>query len=222
MQLSCEYINKIDNVLAQPLTNRITAISLAAYAIMTYRRLAADAHHHRYDIKGYGFNDDLETQKLGLRPTLEKRLSSASGRLSFSSQRGARESFEAVPLDTVQRTPSFYNHERDTQFEDFVKRRSSTDKSRDEVGILSPKTPEVEMTAGTVKAGRPRGSSIQRDVSLTNDHVLVAVPEEEDDDPKSQDKKDKEALLGPADRDSEDGARVPQDVDVAEPRWARE
>lgn len=201
----------------------MTAASLAVYAIMTYRRLAAESHHHHhFDVKGYGFSDDLETQKLGLRPTLEKRLSSASGRLSFSSQRGGRESFEAVPLDTVQRTPSFYNHERDTQFEDFVKRRSSVDKSRDEMGRLSPKSPEEELAAGTVKGGRPRGSSIQADASWTNDHVLVAVPEEEDDDPKSQDKKDKEALLGAADRESEDGVRVPQEVDISEPRWARE
>lgn len=188
---------------------------------MTYRRLAADSNIHRYDVKGYGFNDDLETQKLGVRPTLEKRLSSASSRLSFGSQRGPRESFEAVPLDTVQRTPSFYNHERDTQFDDFMKRRSSVDKSKDEIGRISPKA-EEELTLGTVNSGRPRGLSVQREVSWSGDHVLVAVPEEEDDDPKTQDKKIRQALLGDGPRESVDGARVPQEVDIAEPRWARE
>lgn len=188
---------------------------------MTYRRLASDSNHHRFDVKGYGFNDDLETQKLSVRPALEKRLSSASSRLSFSSQRGPRESFEAVPLESMQRTPSFYNHERDTQFEDFVKRRSSLDKSKDETGRVSLKV-EEELTIGTVNSGRPRGSSIQREASWISDHVLVAVPEEEDHDPKTQYKKDREALLGDRERESEDGARVPQEVDVAEPRWARE
>jgi len=199
--------------------NRVTAVGLLIYAVMTYRRLAAESHHHH--VKGYGFNDDSETQRLGVYPTLEKRISSASSRLSFSSQRGPRESFEAVPLETVYRSPSFYSHERDTKFDDFVQRRSSMDKTSGE-GRISPKAQQEGVTFGTVPSGRPRGPSMHREVSWQSDHVLVAVPEEEDDDPKAHDKKDRQALLRDDQRDSEDRERVPQEVDIAEPRWARE
>ena len=126
----------------------------------------------------------------------------------------------------IQRTPSYYSHERDTQFDDYVARRRSESLSRADLegglrkdssdsGSKTPPRQEEEK----VLLGRPRTLSQARTPSNWSDHVLIAVPEEEDDGKTEQ---DKEALLGNSRRNSEDGPRVMQEVDLAEPKWARQ
>jgi hypothetical protein len=201
----------------------LTASALAVYAAVTYRRISSRDAAHRVAIKGYGFNDGLgrDVPYGGPRPTMEKRMSSVSSRLSFSSMRQplAEAQTEGVILETVSRTPSFYSHERDTRFDDFVKvkRRESLGDGQDvERGI----SPPLEGGSG-VHLTRPRASSWQ------DDHVLVAVPEEAEEHIVSkaeEEKKDREALLGDGRRASEDDEqqhRVFQEVDIDEPRWKK-
>lgn len=217
-----------------PLSNchSITAIALAIYVILTYRRLSSfDDYAHPANVKAFGFNDGLErdisySSRHGLRPSLDKRISSASNRLSIGSAE------QRVPLEGITRTPSYYSHQRDTQFDEFRARRESygntggsmktdVDRAMDVgFGWVSPPadgspTREGTVTMGTVKT-RSRGASMPRSPSWASDHVLVAVPEEDDD----GDKKgmDREALLGDAPRDSIDVPPVAQEVDLAGPK----
>lgn len=199
-------------------------------------------------MKNYGFNDDLHrdnsySSKLGVRPTLEKRMSSTSSRLSFSSARN--EELDSVPLELVGHTSGHYKHKRDTQFDEYLTRRESTGTKADveramgtEFGWNSPPVEKPQddgvVSMGIVKA-RSRGMSMPRAPSWASDHALVSVPEEEEaaaaaataHNKAEQDAKDREALLGDSRRDSDEvedinAVRVPQEVDVTEPRWQRE
>lgn len=68
---------------------------------------------------------------------------------------------------------------------------------------------------------RPRGAVMPRQPSWQSDHGLISVPEEDDvSSIRSKDKKDRQALLGNGRRQSDEEV-VPQDVDIAEPRWLR-
>lgn len=84
---------------------------------------------------------------------------------------------------------------------------------------------------GDLANSRTRGPSFSRGVSWSADHVLVAVPEEEGDvaDGANRRPTDQDALLGQNrrvsigdDYEQHRGPAVPQEVDVAEPRWQRE
>ncbi|KAG9251206.1 uncharacterized protein F5Z01DRAFT_639604 [Emericellopsis atlantica] len=202
----------------------LTTSALAIYALVTYRRLSSRDAAHRVDIKGYGFSDGLgrDSSYSGPRPTLEKRISSVSSRLSFGSMRQPHPEpqTDGVVLETMSRTPSLYSHERDTRFDDFVKgkRRESLGNSEDiERGI----SPLQEVEDGR-QLTRPRASS------WVDEHVLVSVPEEAEEHvgaKSEEDKKDREALLDDNRRGSEDDEqphRVLHEVDIAEPRWKRE
>lgn len=219
-----------------------TAGALAVYAVLAYRRLSSSVdYHHQVNVKGYGFNDGLDQDfsypsKTGIRPTLEKRLSSASSRLSFSGRRNEQPQEDAQPLSNIKRTPSYYNHERDTQFDDYIARRSSSVSTKHDVeramGVefgwsTPPGEPDKDddLSMGVVKT-RARGLSMPRAPSMASDHVLVAVPEEEDEaaTKAEHEAKTREALLGNSARSSDEmvGVQVPQEVDLAEPRWQRE
>lgn len=139
-----------------------------------------------------------------------------------------------MPLEGIQRTPSYYSHERDTQFDEYVARRGSytgagnmkADVERavgTEFGWVSPPTPGGSpkgdaVVMGTVNS-RPRGASMPRAPSWASDHVLVAVPEEDDEPDRGQ--RDREALLGDGNRNSVDQPAVVQEVDVPEPNVRR-
>ncbi|KAF4465777.1 hypothetical protein FALBO_7371 [Fusarium albosuccineum] len=197
----------------------ITSCVLVFYSVRRYRRLSQyDDYTHPVNVKPFGFNDDLERDNSYLgsaRPSIDKRFSSASSRLSISSSRA-----EPVELGKVQRTPSVqYSHKRDTQFDEYVARRGSVTKNdRTGSGDFSW-AGNVDQESGTTT--RPRGASMGRAASWASDRGLVAVPEE-DDETAAKDKKDREALLGDTPRESVDGLIVHQEADLAEPRWQRE
>ncbi|KAJ6441232.1 Centromere protein V [Purpureocillium lavendulum] len=229
----------------------ITALGLAIYAVLTYRRLSAyDDYARPVNVKGYGFNDGLDRDfSYSSRLSVDKRGSVASSRLSIgsmgnpftaSSYRGAAaaaDDDEPVQLHTIERTPSFYSHERDTQFDDYVARRSSLGNSTLKADVERALSAELERGGGSPDAviigsgavkTRSRGPSIGRATSYTSDHVLVAVPEEAETEHHAT---DRAALLGLNRRDSDqersverelDGPAVRQEVDITEPKWRRE
>lgn len=141
---------------------------------------------------------------------------------------------EPVEMDKLDRTPSIYSHQRDTQFDDYVARRGSTQKSERALSgdFGQNGSPDQQNENGrrdslTSATGptRPRGLSAPRALSWASDRGLVAVPEEDDDDTTTKDsknKKDREALLGDGPRESIDGSAIPQEADLVEPRWQRE
>ncbi|KND89306.1 hypothetical protein TOPH_06027 [Tolypocladium ophioglossoides CBS 100239] len=212
----------------------ITSIALTIYAVLTYRRLSAyDDYVRPVNVKGYGFNDGLDrdfsySSRLSIRNSIDKRGSVGSSRLSFASAGN-----DAVHLQTMERAPGPYSHQRDTQFDDYVARRSSWNHKADLERSVSAEferarsreaSPDgVVVAAGVVKT-RSRGPSVGRATSYTSDHVLVAVPEEAEglEGPAiGPYETDREALLGRSRRNSDDGPAVLQEVDVAEPRWQR-
>lgn len=164
---------------------------------------------------------------------MDKRGSVGSHRLSIGSIRSV--SNEPVVLQTMQRTPSYYRHERDTQFDEYVARRSSLgarpDLERGTSGEYrrdSPpgdSSPDSLVVTGAVQS-RARGASITRATSYTSDHVLVAVPEEEHEPlDESARQNDKTSLLGGSRRNSDENlmqAPPVQEVDITEPKWRRE
>ncbi|EFY86503.1 hypothetical protein MAC_07446 [Metarhizium acridum CQMa 102] len=218
----------------------ITAITLAIYAILTYRRLSAfDDYVRPANVKGYGFNDGEDadfsyTSRLSILRSVDKRGPVGSHRPSIGSLRSAKN--EPVMLNDMQRAPSYYSHERDTQFDEYVarrgslgarsdfERRTSSDYRRDSPpGDVSP---DSLVVTGTVPS-RTRGASITREVSYTSDHVLVAVPEEDHEAPgEAARQSDRTTLLGGSLRNSDESIMqlrpVLQEVDVPEPKWRRE
>lgn len=163
-------------------TNRLTAISLAIYAIIAYRRLSKyDEYSSPVDAKTYLFNDDIETSysnvsyssRPGDRGSVGKRESLGSSRLSVGSVTNP------TILEPVEQRPRRYSHERDTQFDEYVSRRASGGYKP----TSAPSSPPIVVTLddslvslGTVHS-RSRGSSVSQ--LTTSDHVLVSVPEEE-------------------------------------------
>ncbi|KAK1248411.1 hypothetical protein MKX08_006631 [Trichoderma sp. CBMAI-0020] len=160
----------------------LTAISLASYAILAYRRLSKyDEYSSPVDAKAYLFNDDIETSysnasyssRPGDRGSVGKQESLGSSRLSVGSVTNP------TFLEPVEQRPRRYSHERDTQFDEYVSRRASGGYKPNS----APASPPIVITLddslvslGTVHS-RSRGSSVSQ--LTTSDHVLVSVPEEE-------------------------------------------
>lgn len=171
-------------------------------------------------MKGYGFNDDMGrdfsySSRLSIRNSTDQRRSFSNGaRLSIGSVNN-----RPVDLENMGRTPSYYSHERDTQFDDYIARRNSRDSPPGPA--LSPDVAGLA-TTGHVQS-RSRGSTITRATSYTSDHVLVAVPEDEAEN--SRHESDRAALLGNDKRNSDNDIMfvppVPQEVD-GERSWRRE
>lgn len=169
--------------------NRLTAISLAIYAILAYRRLSKyDEYSSPVDAKSYLFNDGLDidtsyshvsysnasfSSRPGERGSADKRESLGSSRLSVGSVTNP------TILEPVEQRPRRYSHERDTQFDEYVSRRASGGYKPSS----APSSPPIVVTLddslaslGTVHS-RSRGSSVSQ--LTTSDHVLVSVPEED-------------------------------------------
>jgi hypothetical protein len=165
--------------------NRFTAITLAIYAILAYRRLSKyDEYSSPVDAKTYLFNDGLDfdtsysnvsslSSRPGDRGSVGKRESLGSSRLSVGSVANP------TILEPVEQRPRRYSHERDTQFDEYVSRRASGGYKPSS----APSSPPIVVTLddslaslGTVHS-RSRGSSVSQ--LTTSDHVLVSVPEED-------------------------------------------
>ena len=147
-----------------------------------------------------------------------------------------------MPLGDLERRPSCYIHERDTQFDQYVARKASSGNAHDSeralsadfgwdnpfAGSLKPKGEHDEaedrlISLGVVKS-RPRGASMPRASSWSSENVLVAVPEEEDHGEENRGARDRQALLGhdrKRSNESIDAGSAPQDAEVTEMRWQR-
>lgn len=175
------------NVLTQC---RVLVSILLVWIIFIYRRVSVNSDYARRssNVKGFGFNDGLEPEYARSRASslIDKR------RLSFISSRRVSVEASLAPfgneLGSMQRTPSQYSHQRDTQFDEYMARRSSYNGKTDVENALgaeyfgtdrqSPsRAPEEEamVSTGTVGSSRPAQT---RSVSTTSSHALVAVPEE--------------------------------------------
>uniref|UniRef100_L2G8Z2 Uncharacterized protein n=1 Tax=Colletotrichum fructicola (strain Nara gc5) TaxID=1213859 RepID=L2G8Z2_COLFN len=155
------------------------------YAIQTYRRLAKyDDYHYPVNHKPYGFND------LEQNTTYNSRLSIGGG---------------ALPKP-LQRTPSQYNNERDTQFDRYMVERAMNT----EFGWASspPADNPLARSDSFIGSGSVANTkvvtreSMGRAPSWGSSHVLVAVPEMDEDD--APGRGDRQALLGHRRHDSGD------------------
>ncbi|KAH6677787.1 hypothetical protein F5X68DRAFT_263962 [Plectosphaerella plurivora] len=220
----------------------------AIYSIVTYHRLASlDDYHHPANAKSFGYADieqqqqqQLATHRLSigtLGANSLRRLSSGSmGNPNLASDN------EPVPLSTVGRSPSYYNHERDTQFEKYMIDRAMSAEfssggfsaSGHSPGSHSPpnrsasnatdvsSAPGIVVSSGNLSNARPLSDSMGRTPSWGSSHVLVAVPEgdEEVGDHTARavihghsnvhrQSADREALLGSRSRAGSDGSDGP-------------
>ena len=182
--------------------HRVVAVSLAIYAIIVYRRLSKyDDYARPVNVKPYGFNDELETDtpyssyssRTSMLKSTGKRSSLGSERLSVGSNKSA-----SVVVQPAEQRARSYSHERDTQFDEYVVRKTSVKYTPDSAG---PKSPPLGPLGDSLTAidivghSRSRGSSVSQTMS---DHVLVSVPEEEAETAgaEADHKRDREALLG--------------------------
>ncbi|OPB36692.1 hypothetical protein A0O28_0057720 [Trichoderma guizhouense] len=164
----------------------VIAISLAIYAIMAYRRLSKyDDYSHPVNVKPYGFNDGLDgdtsyssfSSRTGLRTSMDKRGSLGSERLSIGSLGRSLSNPTLIP--PVEQRPRRYSHERDTQFDEYMVRKTSGGYKFDSSSPPSDTPLGDSLTAIGAIHSRSRGSSVSQTMSYTSDHVLVSVPEEE-------------------------------------------
>ena len=164
---------------------------------------------------------------------MDKRGSVGTHRLSIGSVRS--DTNEPVGLQKMPQVPSYYSHERDTQFDDYVARRSSLgggpELERGTSGEYRRGSPPGDAAPDSLAVtgivhSRARGASITRATSYTSDHVLVSVPEEEHEtlDERSGQNSAKTSLLRSSRRNSDDNhimglSPVMQEVDIPEPKW---
>ncbi|KAM4056609.1 hypothetical protein HRG_003478 [Hirsutella rhossiliensis] len=146
----------------------VTAVVLAVYAIVIYRRLSAyDDYVRPVNFKGYGFNDEDDfsySSRHSILSSSDKRPSLASIRHSIHA--AAPEPADPEGAEQTASHGGIYSHQRDTQFDDYVARRNGRRLSLD-----AASSAEAKSSTPSIKT-RPRGPS------YTSDHVLVAVPEE--------------------------------------------
>ncbi|ATY58952.1 hypothetical protein A9K55_003479 [Cordyceps militaris] len=200
--------------------------AMAMYAFLAYRRLSAyDDYAHPANVKGYGFNDSVSNASY---------LSASKRRVSSSAA-----AVDMDVLDGSSTTP--YDHQRDTQFDDYMAKRNSFNghlrrENSTSSGARSPPegpllllSPPQSLSpspplaaAGHVVKSLKRAPSAPRAISWASDHVLVAVPEEEDDElAAGNTNTDEVSLLSPDSSEVAgcDGPRVAQETDIPEPKW---
>lgn len=221
----------------------IIVAGLQIWIIFVYRRVSVhDDYAGRSNVKSYGFSDGLDVDG----PRGSRRLSTSSfidkqRRPSFSSLRRSSVDATAAPpneMGPLQRTPSYYTHQRDTQFDEYMARRGSYGGKADVEAALgteyfgsnagqSATSPggtaqdeDVVVSTGMVGSNKP-GQMTSRSLSTTSDHVLVAVPEAHEGDEGEED--DKRALLGQKRRRSSTdlGGPTRESLDVV-PRWQQQ
>ncbi|GKT55612.1 hypothetical protein ColTof4_14130 [Colletotrichum tofieldiae] len=181
------------------------------YSIQTYRRLTKyDDYHYPVNHKPYGFNDlegetsyngRLSIGGLSLSDRSLRRISTSSVKSMTGLQK--QEQMQQVAQqqqpepNTIQRTPSQYNNERDTQFDRYMVERAMTNEfgwvaspGSDNLGRSDSYIGSGSMTNGKVVTRESMG----RAPSWGSSHVLVAVPEMDEDD--VQGRGDRQSLLG--------------------------
>ncbi|GKT48489.1 uncharacterized protein ColSpa_08670 [Colletotrichum spaethianum] len=181
------------------------------YSIQTYRRLTKyDDYHYPVNHKPYGFNDlegeasyngRLSIGGLSLGDRSLRRISTSSVKSMAGLQK--QEQMQQVAQqqqtepDHVQRTPSQYKNERDTQFDRYMVERAMTS----EFGwVASPGSDNLTRSDSYVGSGSiTNGKVVTREnmvraPSWGSSHVLVAVPEMDEDE--VQGRSDRQALLG--------------------------
>lgn len=137
-------------------------------------------------------------------------------------------------MGPLQRTPSYYSHQRDTQFDEYRARRGSYNGKADLEAAMgaeffgsgrhdpSSRSPEegIVVSSGTVGSNRP-GQVTARSLSTTSSHVLVAVPEVHEGEEDAED--DQHALLGQKRRRSSTdlGGPTRESVDIV-PKWQQQ
>ncbi|KAF4806989.1 hypothetical protein CGCSCA5_v013820 [Colletotrichum siamense] len=185
------------------------------YAIQTYRRLAKyDDYHYPVNHKPYGFNDleqnttynsRLSIGGLSLGDRSLRRISTSSAKSGTSSPHGSIPQPQPEPKP-LQRTPSQYNNERDTQFDRYMVERAMNT----EFGWASspPADNPLARSDSFIGSGSVANTkvvtreSMGRAPSWGSSHVLVAVPEMDEDD--APGRGDRQALLGHRRNDSGD------------------
>ncbi|KAH0441929.1 hypothetical protein CcaCcLH18_01789 [Colletotrichum camelliae] len=185
------------------------------YAIQTYRRLAKyDDYHYPVNHKPYGFNDleqnttynsRLSIGGLSLGDRSLRRISTSSAKSGTSSPHGSIPQPQPEPKP-LQRTPSQYNNERDTQFDRYMVERAMNT----EFGWASspPADNPLARSDSFIGSGSVANTkvvtreSMGRAPSWGSSHVLVAVPEMDEDD--APGRGDRQALLGHRRQDSDD------------------
>ncbi|KAH7322880.1 hypothetical protein B0I35DRAFT_476783 [Stachybotrys elegans] len=199
----------------------LTALALVIYALVIYRRLSAyDDYAHPANIKGFGFNDDVdrETSYQGKIDTIRASLEAArrSGvRASLEVVRpavsrnssGSFSSSERPQLQSIERNPS-YSHRRDTQFDEYMARQGSLRLVVDDFSDLFPESPPYgagNPLSPTGRTGRPHSASVSRHPSYGSERTLGAVLEVEEEEACRQHRhhRDSEGLLKPSRRNSD-------------------
>lgn len=215
---------------------RAVSFGLLIYALKIHRRVSGHDHYARpSNVKPFGYNDGLEPDR------------SPSGRLSISILDNKRSSFSSIrrlstsslhpdaakEIGTVERTPSYYSHRRDTQFDEYVARRASMNSTRDIEAAVDVelddegRTREINLAQQDRDVHQPSEPALSRPadqpartISTTSDHVLVAVPEEEDEIAEDEDKQT--LLVKKQQRTSpEMDSTARWGAGIGEPRWRR-
>ncbi|KAK1982220.1 hypothetical protein LZ30DRAFT_591042 [Colletotrichum cereale] len=181
------------------------------YSIQTYRRLTKfDDYHYPINHKPYGFNDlegetsyngRLSIGGLSLADRSLRRISTSSVKstagLQTQGQLQQTAQQERPDPSPIQHTSSQYNNERDTQFDRYLVERAMT---REFGWVASPGSDNLGRSdsyvgSGSITKGKVvTRESVDRAPSWCSSHVLVAVPEMDEDDVHGRG--DREALLG--------------------------
>ncbi|KAK1580187.1 uncharacterized protein LY79DRAFT_521098 [Colletotrichum navitas] len=181
------------------------------YSIQTYRRLTKfDDYHYPVNHKPYGFNDlegeaayngRLSIGGLTLGDRSLRRISTSSMKsipgLQAQEQMQQTAQQQRPDLSPIQRAPLQYNNERDTQFDRYLVERAMT---REFGWFTSPGSDNLSRSDSYVGSGYVTNGkvvtreNVDRVPSWGSSHVLVAVPEMDEDD--AHDRGDREALLG--------------------------
>ncbi|TEA15081.1 hypothetical protein C8034_v002761 [Colletotrichum sidae] len=205
------------------------------YSIQTYRRLSKyDDYHYPVNHKPYGFNDleqntsynsRLSIGGLSLTDRSLRRTSTSSVKSGSSTppHQATQQTTTQPEPKTMQRTPSQYNNERDTQFDRYMVERAMTS----EFGFASPGSAGDNLVRSDSFIGSGTcvnnskivtRESMGRAPSWGSSHVLVAVPEMDEEEVSGRG--DRQALLGHRRQDSEEsvGAGVSPYSSRATPR----
>ncbi|RDA85207.1 hypothetical protein CP532_3270 [Ophiocordyceps camponoti-leonardi (nom. inval.)] len=187
----------------------VCIVALGIYSGLVHRRTWSYNNYSRpFNVKEYGFSDELQAST-GSIPTsspssrrfsllapsipYDKRASTLSTSSSSSSS-SSRHLLPSGPFEIDSEQAVSYSHRRDTQFDDYVARRSSQRLVPSSLVTLPLDELELPPTAATTSTTTiaTRGVSVPR---VGTDLALGAVPEEE---PLQQE----EALLGHGRRNS--------------------
>ncbi|KAF4774712.1 hypothetical protein HER10_EVM0002654 [Colletotrichum scovillei] len=199
------------------------------YAIQTYRRLVKyDDYHYPVNHKPYGFNDlegetsyngRLSIGGLSLADRSLRRISTSSTKSSIQKQETQQtaqqqQQQQECEATSLQRRPSQYNNERDTQFDRYMVERAMNN----EFGWANNSSPGADplgrsdsyVGSGSMSNGKVvTRESMGRAPSWGSSHVLVAVPEMDEEEAIHGRGGDRQALLGHRRQDSDDSVAGP-------------